>query len=391
MSVGSTRNGGLAEPRTDLAETPNLVHLPPTMDHHDPDPAQRVRCELDRLVARSRTPGIQYMVVDAASTRFAYYGGSADLRGSEPMRPATTMMAYSMSKTITAAAVLRLVAARQVRLEDPVARYVAALPYHAAITIRQLLSHTSGIPNPIPLRWIHQAARHDTFDEHVALATVLRKHPRLASPPGTKYRYSNIGYWLLGSVVEHTSGEPFTAYVTREVLEPLGVTPRELGYEIPNFALHAAGYLEKYSLLNLMKGLVIDPAFIGAYDGSWLRIAPHYPDGAAFGGLVGTAAGFGKFLADQLRHPSLVLDDATRKLFYAPQRTRRGTTVPMTLGWHIGRLDGRQFFYKEGGGGGFHCMMRVYRDRGIASVMMTNATGFDVRRGLNTLDRAFLR
>jgi len=50
----------------------------------------------------------------------------------------------------------------------------------------------------------------------------------------------------------------------------------------------------------------------------------------------------------------------------------------VTLGWHIGDLNGARLFYKEGLGGGFHCMMRVYPVAGIATVMMTNATGFNV-------------
>jgi D-alanyl-D-alanine carboxypeptidase len=361
------------------------------MDRPHPDPSERARAALDRLIGRDRAPGIQYLVVDAASTVFAYCGGLADIGELEPMRPSTTLMAYSMSKTITAAAVLRLVEARLVGLEDPVTRYVEALPYRGTITVRQLLSHTAGVPNPLPLRWIHPVANHDRFDEAFALATVLRRHPRLANPPGARYRYSNIGYWLLGGVVARASGVPFTTYVTCEVLDPLGVTPRELGYRIPDSALHATGYLEKYSLLNLVKGLVIDPAFIGDYAGRWLRIAPHYLNGPAFGGLVGTGAGFGRFLTDQLRRRSAILGDAARKLFYTPQRTRRGVAVPMTLGWHIGELNGRRFFFKEGGGGGFHCMMRLYRDHGIGTVMMTNATGFDVGRALSTLDRGFLR
>jgi len=64
--------------------------------------------------------------------------------------------------------------------------------------------------------------------------------------------------------------------------------------------------------------------------------------------------------------------------------------VAMTLGWHIGDLNGSRFFYKEGGGGGFHCLMRVYPGNGIGTVIMTNATGFDVRHLLDTIDAPFI-
>jgi hypothetical protein len=62
----------------------------------------------------------------------------------------------------------------------------------------------------------------------------------------------------------------------------------------------------------------------------------------------------------------------------------------MTLGWHIGNLNGERFFYKEGGGGGFHCMMRLYPGDGLGTVIMTNATGFDVGRLLDIIDPVFL-
>ena len=109
------------------------------------------------------------------------------------------------------------------------------------------------------------------------------------------------------------------------------------------------------------------------------------------GGLVGTVRGFGTFLQDQLRGRSVFFNDTTQQLFYAQQQTTRGVPVAVTLGWHIGDLDGTRFFYKEGGGGGFHCMMRVYPKDGIGTVVMTNATGFDVRRLLDSIDASFLR
>lgn len=360
------------------------------MDERQLDRTERVRSYLNALVAQSKAPGIQYLVLASANSLFEYDGGWADIRQSVLMDAATTMMAYSMSKTITAAAVLQLIEAHALGLDDPVGRYVDSNPYGSAITIRQLLSHTSGIPNPIPLRWAHLAERHETFDEHAAIATVLRRHSRLSSPPGTKYRYSNIGYWLLGTIVERARAEPFPSYVTEHVLRPLGVSAEELGYRIPDSAHHASGYLEKYSFTNLMKGLLIDREFLGDYEGPWLRIHSHYVNGPAFGGLVGTARGFGKFLQDQLRQHSVLFSDTTRGLFYSAQQTNQGTEIPMTLGWHIGDIDRIRFYYKEGGGGGFHSMMRVYPASGIATIVMTNATGFNVRKCLNALDRQFL-
>jgi len=363
----------------------------PTMDEHQPAGAARTTSYLQALTSASKTPGIHYVVVNATDVLLEYSGGWADIRRQVPVDATTTMMAYSMSKTITAVAALQLVEAGKVGLDDPVARYVDSFPYGASVTVRQLIAHTSGIPNPLPLRWVHPAARHGSFDENAALAAVLHDHPRLSFEPGTKYAYSNIGYWLLGTVVERASGESFSAYVSEHILRPLGVAPQALGYVVADPAHHATGYLEKYSLMNLAKGFLIDRDLIGDYSGRWLEIQSHYLNGPAFGGLVGTASGFAKFLQDQLRERSVLFNDTTRHLLYAQQQTVRGTPVAVTLGWHIGDLDGTRFFYKEGGGGGFHCMMRVYPGDEIGTVVMTNATGFDVRRLLDTIDASFIR
>jgi D-alanyl-D-alanine carboxypeptidase len=362
----------------------------PTKDDNGRGPAEDARPVLDGLLARAETPGIQYLVLDASDTLLEYDGGWADVGRRLPMDSATTMMAYSMSKTITAAAVLQLVEAGAVSLDDPIVRYLESVPYGPDVTVRQLLAHTSGIPNPIPLRWVHPVADHATFDENAALAAVLRQHTRLSFPPGTRYAYSNIGYWLLGTIVERASGEEFSSYVSRRVVAPLGLRPGELGYAIADPTHHATGYLEKYSLTNLAKGFLIDRDLIGEYQGRWLSIRSHYVNGAAFGGLVGTARGFGRFLQDQLRPHSKLFGDDTRRLFLAPQHTSGGEPVPMTLGWHVGTTGGIRFLYKEGGGGGFRSMMRLYPDRGIATVVMTNATGFAAGKRLNALDAPFL-
>jgi len=350
---------------------------------HDPD------CEPadpSRWADVSKTPGIQYVAVNASETVAAFTAGSSDLRRGAPIDPATTMMAYSMSKTITAAAVLQLVERGQIALDDPIVRYLSESPYGDSVTIGELLTHTGGVPNPIPLRWVHPAAAHERFDEDAAFQAVLRAHPRLSHRPGTRYAYSNIGYWMLGKILERVSGRLFASHVTTHVLQPLGIA-EDLGYTVSAVTRHAAGYLEKYSVINLLKRWLIDADLIGQYDGRWLRIESHYANGPAFGGLVGTARGFARFLQDQLRPKSVLFGDAMRAAFYAPQRTNTGRLIPMTFGWHVSERDGVPFFFKEGGGGGFRSMMRLYATRGVASVVMTNATNFNVAACLDTLDR----
>lgn len=350
----------------------------------------RARTKLDALVASSRAPGLQYVAVSADGPVLEHAPGSADLAVSRPMGASTTLMAYSMSKTLTAAAVLTLVEAGKLGLDDPIDRHLDANPYGGAITVRQLLSHTSGIGNPLPLRWVHTPARHAGFDEKAALASALGKHPRPSSPPGVRYRYSNIGYWLLGSIVERASARPFVEYVSERVLTPLCILPEDLGYAILDPTRHACGYLPRYSAFNLIKGLLIDRELIGPRIGRWIEIRPHYLDGPAFGGLVGTVRGFGRFLSDQLQPRSALFGEAARALFYEQQRTSNGRTVPMTLGWHLGSNAGAPYFYKEGGGGGFHGMMRLYPGSGLGTAVIANSTAFDAAACLNAVDRELM-
>ncbi len=89
-------------------------------------------------------------------------------------------------------------------------------------------------------------------------------------------------------MVERVSGETFSTYVTEHILRRLEISPQELGYAVTDPAHHATGYLEKYSMMNLAKGFFVDRALVGAYRGRWLEIRAHYPNGPAFGGLVGS-------------------------------------------------------------------------------------------------------
>lgn len=346
---------------------------------------------LESMRANGDYPGLQYIVVSPDDTVFEFAAGLADVAAGRAMGLDTTLMAYSMSKTVTAVAVLQLVERGLVGLDHPIARYLPSQPYGEGVTIRHLLSHTGGIPNPLPLRWAHAASDHAAFDEWAALERVLARHGKRSASPGRRFRYSNIGYWLLGALVEHVTGASFRDFVRRNVLGPIGIGATELGYDVTEPERHAKGYLERRSLLNAFKGILLDRALIGPVEGRWVNIRDHYVDGAAVGGLVGTARAFGLFLRDQLQPRSLILAEGTRRLLYERQRATSGREVPMTLGWHTGSLHGVPTFFKEGGGGGFHCLMRVYPSAKMGSVLMINATTLDVTGLLDRLDRGFLR
>jgi len=359
------------------------------MNREIPERNSRVQEFIDRALAANKFPGLQYLVLAPDSILFNYAGGFADIAGKRPLAPGTTMMIYSMSKTITAAAVLQLVEQGKISLDDPVARYVGDLPYGNAVTIRHLLSQTSGIPNPVPLKWVHRAEEHQQFDEDGALRKILAEHSQLDFIPGEKYGYSNIAYWLLGPVIEKASGTTYEEYVRQNIFRRLNIPANEIGFVIPSRDNHAKGYLPRWSFLNLIKSFVIESKFIGGYENTWLHVHDHYLNGPAFGGIVASARAIGLFLQDQIRDTSLLFTKQTQSLFFTQQKNNDGEPVAMTLGWHIGKIDDAQYYFKEGGGGGFHCEMRIYPSSGIASVVIANNTSFDVKDFLDSVDKEF--
>jgi CubicO group peptidase (beta-lactamase class C family) len=161
----------------------------------------------------------------------------------------------------------------------------------------------------------------------------------------------------------------------RNIFDPLGASSAELSCQIPDLAQHARGYQQKFSPLGLFLYLAIDRALLERSEAGQYRLRPVYMNGAAYGGLIGTARGFARFLQDQLRARPALFGAETRKLFFSPQTNSRGESIPTTLGWHCGLAWGVPYYGKPGGGPGFQSNLRVYPDLGLASVWLANRTG----------------
>jgi len=341
-------------------------------------------------LSSSDGPGIQYVVVNKAGVLYEHSSGFADVKNRTPLSLSHTMAAFSMTKTLTAIAVLQLAEQIKLDIDLPVSKYVKH-PYDREITIRQLLNHTSGIPNPIPLKWVHLVKDHQSFNEPSALTKILADNPKQNNPPGEKYTYSNINYWLLGGVIEAVTGESYSAYIRTNIFQRLHLSPDEIDFFYSESAPHAKGYLAKNSFMNLIKSFVTDKEVWGNYEGNWLQLKDVYVNGPAFGGAIGTAQAFSAILRDLLAEQSLLLNKRSKELLFQRQKSHSGKEIDMTLGWHIGDLDGVRYYYKEGGGAGFHSEMRVYPSLGLATVIMTNQTSFNSRSALSGLDRIFLQ
>jgi CubicO group peptidase (beta-lactamase class C family) len=149
-----------------------------------------------------------------------------------PFTPRTIAQIGSLTKQFTATAIVDLSVRGKLDLSDPLGKFFPVPPASSAITLEQLLTHTSGLPD----------ACGDDFERLTRDELVGRCLRKLENPPGKKFAYSNLGYSVLGAVVEKVSGEPLELFLSETFLRPLAMT--DTGFFFPK-AVHdrlAFGY-----------------------------------------------------------------------------------------------------------------------------------------------------
>jgi D-alanyl-D-alanine carboxypeptidase len=362
-----------------------LVTVPLNADGADVDALLRER------LADGDAPGLQYRFVSADSIIHRFDGGLADVRRAVPVTARTRFNGFSVTKTFTAIAVLQLAERGTLGLDDRASKYLPDFPYPADITVRQLLTHSAGIPNPIPLRWTHLAAEHATFDRDAFFRGLFAEHGRVKSAPNAKFAYSNLGYHLLGQVIEKVSGLTYEEYVTRNIIAPLGIAPADLSFELVG-SVQASGYHKRWSMTYPLLGFLMDRerAFEGREDG-WQKFRPYYMNGPAYGGLIGTADGFARYVQALLDTSSTILSLASRQALFTENLLAGGKRSGMALSWFIGAVDDQPFFDHAGGGGGYYAELRLYPGLKRGSVLLMNRTGMTNSRILDVVDRPVLR
>lgn len=177
---------------------------------------------IDSEMSTSGVPGLAYAVVADGGITTAGARGVVKLGGEALVTPDTPFVIGSISKSFTALSVMQLVEAAKIDLDGEVSRYLDVFAGRPAgvITIRQLLSHTSGFSTGQG-----NAAHPNPTGEGDELARGVEQLAAVtpAGAPGTQWEYSNANYEILGRVVEVVSGQEFQAYVAQHILEPLAM------------------------------------------------------------------------------------------------------------------------------------------------------------------------
>lgn len=350
---------------------------------------------LEEKIHKSPIPGLSVAVVRSDGLVWARGFGFADLASLAPATPATIYLWFSMTKIVTATAALRLAERGNLDLDAPVIEYFAdfsAVSQPVPLTVRHLLSHSSGLANPIPIRWVRPAGA-PAPDQRAFVNRLLAKHRELKFVPGERASYSNLGYLVLGEVISEAAGMRYEEYVRDNILVPLGMN--RTGFTYPELARHdaATAYQPLWRPLTPLLRAVLPDDVVGPRQGRYVTFNPFYVNGAAYGGLLGSVDEAIRFVLLHLNGGRL--DDARlmspESVAVMQRVTSRGGKRDFGLGWFRPHGAGQlrpAFVEHLGGGAGFWNVMRLYPEESLGVVMMGNTTRYDHESILDAIVRA---
>jgi len=327
------------------------------------------------MMRKARAPGVSVVVVNGDSVVHTGSYGLADIERGCPVAGSTSHLWFSMTKLVTATVAMRLADEGGLDLAAPIDGFAGYLraPGDVQPTMRHLLSHTAGLVNPLPVRWVHGAeSPHPAPDALLRRVMGRRAYRR---PVGGSARYSNVGYLAAGEIMSAATGEPFEALVRRLVLEPVGM--RQTDFAHPAGTERATGYVALPLFTTPALRALLPGDLVGSRHGGLVAMKPFYVDGPAFGGLVGTALDAGRFLRMHLKDGEL---DGIRVL--RPETARsmrtvdcRGKPFDHGIGWFRRPTSSPEHWVEHFGSGvGYWNVMRLYPDRGLGVVIMSNGT-----------------
>lgn len=319
---------------------------------------------------RGRRPGAAVLVLREGRVLHRRGYGLADLDSREKITPRTTFDLASLSKQFTALAVAMLVERGKLGYDDPVRRHVPRLPAWAGeVTLRQLIHHTSGLPDYLDL--VHKDT--EAPGTNADVVELLRGQRGLLFRPGTRHRYNNTGYVLLALAIERASGRSYGAFLRSQIFAPLGMQ-RTYVQGQPVVAPAARGYRR-------------GPGGLGRYG-----LAREATGGSAIVGDGGIHS-----CLDDLQRWALALQRgkllraSTRRLALSRGRTRDGRAVNYGFGWWFERHAGREVAVHTGTWRGFKNVAAYVPDEKLWVFVLGNSGGRSPRALLRPWLGRYLR
>jgi D-alanyl-D-alanine carboxypeptidase len=290
----------------------------------DQDLAARLDEVAEQLLGESDVAGFSVAVARKGTVVFADGYGFADLRGGVPASARTVYGIGSITKQFTAAAMLKLQEDGKLALDDDIQTYLADYPTNGeGITIRQLLSHTSGVPE-LTIQHSYPGTSGAGTSPEAIMRNILSLPLDFA--PGSEWRYSNSGYVLAGMIVERVTGLSYKAYLTNEVLRPLGIRDVSVCPDDRSSVVYARGYEQQAGswtrAIRLGRPLALLPA-------TQVNMDIASSAGAGCSTVIGLLAW------TQALKSGRVLDPAAFRLMTTPTTLADGSTFPYGLGFFL--------------------------------------------------------
>jgi CubicO group peptidase (beta-lactamase class C family) len=268
--------------------------------------------------------------------------GLADLENNVPNTPQTKFRLGSVTKQFTAMAIMQLQEQGRLKVDDPIADFIPDSPHWAKITIHNLLTHTSGIPNFTSF----SDYRSTMMLPSPPLKTMERfKNKPLEFVPGESHAYSNSGYVVLGYIIEKASGKSYEQFLKENIFDPLHMSSSGYDHPGPLLEHRASGYSK------------IGEKFVNA---AYVDMSiPH-----AAGALYSTVEDL--FLWDRaLRTEKLVRKSSLERMF-TPFKKDYG------YGWAITRIFNRRCVTHSGGINGFSSNISRFVDDDVCVIVLSN-------------------
>ncbi len=355
---------------------PVLQHTEATAGQTAAEPAHwyGLRNRLDSLTTAWNQANFNGCVLVAEGGRLVYVAGLGyEDRHSQaqPIDTASRFELASVSKPITAVAVLQLMEQGRVDLDRPYADYVAEFP-DRRITVRMLLNHTSGLPDYLNDEWRFTQAfkSYRRLDNDSLLYLLIKHRVQPTFTPGKRFSYSNTGYALLANLVERVSACRFEDYLREQVFRVAGMHNSFAARRLP--AAHEARCVRPYRSISFA-------------DSSYY----HYRTGVLGDkGIWTTAADLWRF--DRALRAGLLLQPRTLELASVESCTIDDREVPYGLGWRLREIDPlRTVVYHQGFWYGFNPSYTryPYADRTII-VLHNNSADFRLSRLLQQIEMA---
>lgn len=302
---------------------------------------------------RQHIPGLSLLVARGGNVVLAKGYGFANVELQVPVKPETVFQSGSVGKQFTATAIMMLVEAGKIRLNDPITSYLeGAAANWKEVTICELLSHTAGFtdyPKNFDFRRDYTEAR---------LLKIVEEVP-LAYPPGTKWAYSNLGYLTLGILIHRVSGRFYGDFLRERVFKPLDMDTTRIISEADIIPNRASGY-------RLVKGELKNQEWVSPTLNT-----------TADGTLYFSSLDLAKW--DAALYTEKLLRQSSLDQMWTVAKLKNGqpNSGHYGFGWFIVSQDGHRLVEHEGAWQGFKAQISRYVDDKLTVIVLANLDSAD--------------